>query len=208
MEAAGAARPACGQKPQLSGAAATCPASRGRVGPAGPGPTAARQLLPDPARAGPGLRDPGPRAPRGGRTENSKRTGRGAGRTRLRESRAQGPGRAGAGAPRVRGPSVGARDVGRVVLGHPFPLAPAGAEQWGSHKRSRGSSGGTPSPNTQGQTAGPHWPKHTLAPQRLSRAKVPGQAWRSCCGLGLAGLPPQRQPGPPEAPESGSLFWG
>lgn len=92
MEPAGAARPACGQKPQPRGAAAICPASRGQVGPAGPWPdSCAAGYSPDPARAGPGLRDPGPRAPRGGRTENNKRTRRGAGARQAREAALQGP---------------------------------------------------------------------------------------------------------------------
>lgn len=197
MEAAGAARPACGQKPQLSGAAATCPASRGRVGPAGPGPRAARPAAP-PTRPG---RVQGFAIPdRGRRVAAAQRTtsGRGAerGRGRLARPRSKGPGRAGAGAPRCGPGSVGARDVGRVVLGHPFPLAPAGAEQWGSHKRPGVHLGGPPAPTPRVRQlahTGPStlWPLNGCAGQ-----KSPGQAWRSCCGLGLVGLPPQRQPGP------------
>ena len=68
----------------------------------------------------------------------------------------------------------------------------------GLTQASRGSSGGTPSPNTQGQTAGPStlWPLNSCPGQ-----KSPG------CGLGLAGLAPQRH-WVPEASEGGSLLWG
>lgn len=147
MESAGAARPACGQKPQPSGAAATCPASRGQVCPAGPRPdSCAAGCSPDPARAGPGLRDSGPRAPRGGRTENSKRSGRGAGARRAPEAALQGPGPRGSRCPEVR-----ARLCGAGRSRSSLPTRPGRRRAVGLTQASRGSSGGTPSPNTQGR---------------------------------------------------------
>lgn len=190
MEASGAARPACGQKPQLSGAAATCPASRGRVGPAGPRPeSCAAGCSPDPARAGPGLRDPGPRAPRGGRTENNKRTGRGAGARPAREAALQGPGPRGSRCPEVRARLCGGPGRGAGRSRSSLSTRPSRRRAVGLTQASRGSSGGTPSPNTQGQTAGPHWPKHTLAPQWLCRAKVPGPGLAELLRAGPGGSP-------------------
>lgn len=195
MEAAGAARPACGQKPQPARRRGHLhPASRGRVGPAGPRPdSCAAGCSP---RPGPGGSRTSRSPARGRRVAAAQRTASGRGAERGRAplgGRAPGPGPRGSRCPGCGPGSVGARDVGQVVLGHPFPLAPAGAEQWGSHKRP-GVHQGDPSPNTQGQTAGPHWLKHTLAPQRLSRAKSRARLGGAAAWAGPGGSPTQRQP--------------
>lgn len=208
MESAGAARPACGQKPQPSGAAATCPASRGQVDPAGLRPdSCAAGCSPDPARAGPGLRDPGPRAPPGGRTENNKQSGRGAGARRAPEAALQGPGPRGSRCPEVWAKLFGGPGRGAGHSRSSLPTRPGRRRAVGLTQASRGSSGGTPSPNTQGQTAGPHWPKHTLAPKRPSRAKVPRPGLVELLRAGPGTSPTPEAP-VPEAPERGSLFWG